>query len=250
MVFVKSTNIWLITAHLICHLSYSNFNSSISEEYKVGLIFTLLFWTFSIVSDFSRFHLEVCDLKEILQKKAFSIKLIDRCIKSFLNKRLTEKPVPLTADKKDLVIVLPFFGKLSLNLRTGLKNTIGKDPPFCKIRVIFKSSTRISSFFQFKDEMRYCFRSNVVSKLSCVSCNATYYGKICQHLSVRVDKHWGISPLTGKPLKSKESAAAKDHMLLCDHIVSIDDFNILQPVTQISILKSKKFLWYHGMNSS
>ena len=56
---------------------YSNFNSFISEEYKVGLIFTLLFRTFSIVSDFSRFHLEVCHLKEILKKNAFPIKLID-----------------------------------------------------------------------------------------------------------------------------------------------------------------------------
>ena len=90
---------------------YSNFNSFISEEYKVVLIFTSLFRTFSIVSDFSRFHLEVCHLKEILKKKAIPIKLIDRCIKSFLNERLTEKRVTLTAEKKDLVIVLPFLGK-------------------------------------------------------------------------------------------------------------------------------------------
>ena len=47
---------------------YSNFNSFISEEYKVGLIFTLLLRTFSIVSDFSRFYSEVCHLKEILKK--------------------------------------------------------------------------------------------------------------------------------------------------------------------------------------
>ena len=59
---------------------YSNFNSFISKEYKVGLIFTL-FRTVSIVLDFSRFHSEVCHLKEILTKNAFSIKLIDSCIK-------------------------------------------------------------------------------------------------------------------------------------------------------------------------
>ena len=47
---------------------YSNFNSFISEEYKVGLIFTLLLGTFSIVSDSSRFYSEVCHLKEILKK--------------------------------------------------------------------------------------------------------------------------------------------------------------------------------------
>ena len=86
-------------------------NSFISEKYEVGLIFILLFRTFSIVSDFSRFHSEVCHLKEILKKNAFPIKLIGSCIKNFLNKRLTEKPVTLTAEKKDLVIVLLFLGK-------------------------------------------------------------------------------------------------------------------------------------------
>ena len=90
---------------------YTNFNSFISEEYKVGLISTLLFRTFTVVSDYSKFHSEVSHLKEILKKNAFPIKLIDSCIKNFLNKRLTEKPVTLTAEKKDLVIVLPFLRK-------------------------------------------------------------------------------------------------------------------------------------------
>ena len=62
---------------------YSNFNSFIYNQYKIGLIFTLLFRTFSIVSDFFRFHTEVGHLKEILRKNAFPIKLVDSCIKTF-----------------------------------------------------------------------------------------------------------------------------------------------------------------------
>ena len=162
------------------------------------MIFTLLFRTFSIISDLSRFHSEVCYLKEILKKNAFPINLIDSCIKNFLNKRLTEKPATLTAEKKNLVIVLPCPGKLLLHLRTCLRNSISKNLPFCKIRVIFKSSIRISNFFQFKDKTSYCFRSNVIYEFSCGRCNATYYGQICQYLSVRVGEHSGVSPLTGK----------------------------------------------------
>ena len=154
--------------------------------------------------------------------------MIDSGIKSFLNKRLTEKPVTLTAEKKDLVIVLPFFGKLSLDLRTHLKNSISKDLPFCKIRVTFKSSTHISNFFQFKDKIPYCLRSNVVYKFSCSRCNTTYYGETCRHLNVRVGEHLGVSPLTGKELKSKKFTAVNDHKLFSDHIVSIDDFKILR----------------------
>ena len=172
------------------------------------MIFTLLYRTFSVVSDLSRFHSEVCHFQEIL--------------------KLTEKPVTLTAKKKDLFIVLPFLGKLSLDLTTRLKISISKNLPFCKIRVIFKSSTHISTnFFQFKDKMPYCRRSNVVYKCSCDRCNATYYGETCQHLSVKVGEHSGVSHLTGKKSKSKKFTAVKDHMLFCDHIVSTDDFKTL-----------------------
>ena len=59
--------------------------------------------------------------KRNIKKDAFPIKLINSCIKNFLNKGLAEKPVTLTAEEKDLVIVLPFLGKLSLDLRTRLK---------------------------------------------------------------------------------------------------------------------------------
>ena len=206
---------------------YTNFNSFISEEYKVGLISTLLFRTFTVVSDYSKFHSEVSHLKEMLKKNAFPIKLIDSCIKKFLKKRLTEKPFTLTAEKKDLVIVLLFLGKLSLDLRTRLKNSTCKNPPFCKIRVIFKSSAHISNFFQFKDKMLFCLHSNVVYKFSCGRCNATHYGETCHHLSVRVGEQSDVSPLTGKRSKSKKSTAVKDHMLFFYHIVSIDDFKIL-----------------------
>ena len=52
---------------------YSKFNSFVYDQYKICLIFTLLFRTLSIVSDFSRFHVEVCQLKKILRKNAFPI---------------------------------------------------------------------------------------------------------------------------------------------------------------------------------
>ena len=93
--------------------------------------------------------------------------------------------------------------------------------PFFKIRVIFKCSTRISNFFQFKNKMPYCLRSSVVYKYSCGRYNATY--ETCLHLSVKVDEHSGVSYITGK--KSK-STAVKNHMHFCDHIVSTDDFKI------------------------
>ena len=50
---------------------YSNFNSFKDDEYKHGLIFTLLFWIFLIVLDFSKFHEEVNYLKNGKEKFSF-----------------------------------------------------------------------------------------------------------------------------------------------------------------------------------
>ena len=74
--------------------------------------------------------------------------------------------------------------------------------------------------------MLYCLRSNIVHKFLCGWCNATYYGKTCRHLSVRVGEQSVVSPLTGK--KSKKSTAVKNHMLFCDQIISINDVRILE----------------------
>ena len=51
-----------------CSGVYSNFNSFVADEYKYGLILTLLFRIFSTVSDFFKFHEESHYLKDLLEK--------------------------------------------------------------------------------------------------------------------------------------------------------------------------------------
>ena len=123
---------------------YSNFNSSIYDQYKIGLVFTL-FWAFSIAFVISRFYTEVSRWNDILRKNVFPIKLVDNCIKTFLNKKFLHTTyVALTVEKKQLLIVLPCLGILSLALRTSLQNSIDKNS---KIKVISKSATHLSIFF-------------------------------------------------------------------------------------------------------
>ena len=76
--------------------AYSNFNSFTYDQYKIGLTFTLLFRTFWIVSGFSSFHTEVSCLKKILRKNGFSIKLVDNCVKTFLNKKFLHTRVAIS----------------------------------------------------------------------------------------------------------------------------------------------------------
>lgn len=79
----------------------------------------------------------MCHIKEI-------VKLINSCI-NFLNKRLAEKPVILSAERKNLVLVWPFLDMISFDFSIRVKKSI--------IRVIFKSLIDISIFSQFIDKI-------------------------------------------------------------------------------------------------
>ena len=160
----------------------------------------------------SKFHLEV---------------VIDACVFKFLNKFFELKSVTLTVPKKQLFIVLPFIGNMSGVFKTGLFKALQKRLPFCKFWVIFKSTNRLKSYFNFKDVLPEPLQSCQIYKFTWGSCSAFYTGKTFRHLKVRVSEHQGVSPRTGKILKGTLSTSVRDHILVCDHMVTWDDFKVL-----------------------
>ena len=150
--------------------------------------------------------------------------------------------IGVTDKIEELSFTLPYLGNLSLAIRTRLQNSINRNLPFCKIKVIFKSTTRLGNFFRFKDKVTFNLRSNVVYKFSCGRCNATYYGETCRHLNIRVGEHSGVSPLTGKKSKTKKTTAIKDHIyaILRSRSFPRGLQNFWQVVIQNFTLRSKK----------
>ena len=206
---------------------YTNFKSFIPETYKIGLIKSLLFRCFSLCSDFIKFHHEIDKLKSILYKNSYPRDLIDKCIKEFLDKILTPKPVVSTVPKKQLIITLPYLGKLSLQIRTRINRIMKNKLPYCNIQFVFQTKCKISNFFTFKDKIPLVLRSGIVYKFQCGSCHATYYGKTKRHFKVRMCEHLGISALTGKRVKGDDDSAIKEHLLFCNHKPDFEDFSIL-----------------------
>ena len=96
---------------------YTHFESFIDHSYKKLLIVTLLFQSFSICSDFQKFHTEVEKLRDIFKRKGYPSGLIEQCIRMFFHKLYVPKKVHLTIPNKELVIILPFLGKFSSNLK-------------------------------------------------------------------------------------------------------------------------------------
>ena len=129
--------------------------------------------------------------------------------------------------KRELTFVLPYLGKLWLDLRTRLRRTIERDLPYCKLKIIFRSKCRLNTLFRFKDPLEKKIRSGIIYCYTCSNGKATYYGKNFHHFYTRATEHTGITNLTGKCLKNVKQSAIFDHLLQCNCAINFDDFSIL-----------------------
>ena len=62
-----------------------------------------------------------------------------------------------------------------------------------------------------------------------------------RHLNVRIDKHFGILPLTRKQVKPKNNSVVED-LLLCNRSASYEDFSILTRENKKFLLELKESL--------
>ena len=98
---------------------FTNFESFIPDIYKRGLTETLLHRSFRLCSNYENFHREIETLKSILKHHPHN--LVNHCIKKFLNKLFVQRGLNFMVPKKELICVLPYLGKASLDLRTKLR---------------------------------------------------------------------------------------------------------------------------------
>ena len=206
---------------------FTHFDSFIPTSYKQGLVNTLIFRCFKICSSYEKIHNEIVSLKDILKHNSYPKNFIDNCIKKFFDKLYVSKKVYQTAEKKSLLIVLPFLGRLSFETRNRLSSCIKIQLPFCSLKIAYQSKNRFSNLFKFKESIPKYLRSHLIYKFMCSCCNATYYGETKRHLFVRASEHLGITPLTQKRVKNPKKSAIIDHILLEGYNATYDDFSIL-----------------------
>ena len=118
-----------------------------------------------------------------------------KCARLVYISLLTDKKVYTFAPKKELVCVLPFIGKKSLQSRSKLVKSVQNNLNFCHFKVVFQSPYKLRTFFCFKDTLDKKIYSDLVYCCLCSSCNATYYGKTYQHFFTRTAEHMGILTL-------------------------------------------------------
>ena len=70
---------------------YTNFHRSLPENYKTGLVLTLLFSIYTVCSDWSKIHAEIIKLRSIMLKNNYPSSFTDHCIKLFVNRLFLAK---------------------------------------------------------------------------------------------------------------------------------------------------------------
>ena len=83
----------------------------------------------------------------VFKSNGYPKNFINSWIKRFLDKLFVKNKVGLTVPKLQLVCVLPYTGKPSLDLIARLRCTIEKNIPFCKLNVVFRSTCRLDKLW-------------------------------------------------------------------------------------------------------
>ena len=92
---------------------YTTYRSFIATEYKNSFITTLLYRSFTIVSDYHKLHKEIVKLKSVLRQNRYPTRFLDKIISKFLDKSFKKRVTITTVPKRTLRLVLSYLGTQS-----------------------------------------------------------------------------------------------------------------------------------------
>ena len=205
----------------------TNFKSFAPHEYKKRLVNTLLDRTYKINSSWGGFDIDVKSLSKSLLRNLYPKRFIDKCIKTFLNKKLENKKQTNINNNNDdnndvqtRYITLPYIGDYSKVTKNKIKNLVktlsnGK----INIKLVF-TTCKIKSYFSNKDQLPKCFKSNVVYLFNCARCKSCYVGRTHIHFNTRLNQHLG---------SDKKSSVHKhlNNNNECKKVCDADSFKVL-----------------------
>ena len=91
---------------------YTNYRSFIGTEYKSSLITTLLYRSFTLVSNYHKLHEEIVKLKSVLRQNGYPTRFLDKILSKFLDRNFKKLVTITTVTKKTLCLLLPYLGSL------------------------------------------------------------------------------------------------------------------------------------------
>ena len=166
-----------------------------------NLVSHALYRCFCICFDWKKLPIELPYLQRIFCKNGYPGKAIDKCNKKFLDNIHFVKENVSTVEKRRFLLVLPYFGVISLKTRTKLQHAFKGVSNCCKLEIAFKCQTKLSNSLRSKNLKPKDVISGAVYEFQCGLCNESYYDDSIRHLDIRSGERMGMSPLTGKKVK-------------------------------------------------
>ena len=165
----------------------TNFFSSTSYSYKIGLIRTLVDRAYKINTTLAKSNEDVRSLLHIFKKNQYPESLISRVVRSYLNNAQNSNTSTSTTDTSTIYFKLPFLNISNFTQRKV--RMLAKK--YCRnlyIKLAF-SSLKIKNLITVKDCVPRSLRSCVVYKFTCAGCNSISIGEASRHLLTRVREH-------------------------------------------------------------
>ena len=79
-------------------------------------------------------------------------------------------------------------------VKSVLIRSLHKRLPFCKVKIVFKTSHRLKNYFSFKNIDPELLRSSQIYYFMCGSCHALYTSKTFRYMEFRVLEHQCVPP--------------------------------------------------------
>ena len=151
----------------------------------------------------------------------------------------------------EVSIILPFLGTTSANIKNNIVKSFKNILPFCNIKIIYKTTNRLSTYFKYKDAFPKSLASGVLYKYTCAKCKLSYIGYTARYWEKRLEEHTHISARTGKPLSGMQIFAPMQHTRKAEGRcgkVSRDDFKFIGGGGGRYLLQIKESLMIQKLN--
>ena len=179
----------------------TKWNSFVPHSYKVSTISSMVYRAIRICSTYQALHEEIEFIEFISLLNKYPLNFIKAQIRKTLNRHIlkqTNTQISVTNEipienNRHLHLDLPFLDKPTRLLEKQIKKLTKDIDPKVNLRVIQRPLTSISNCFPSKETIPNYLKSNVVYKVDCDGCDASYIGKTTRQIKRRFKEH-GYNP--------------------------------------------------------
>ena len=230
---------------------YTNYRSFIATAYKTSLIATLLYRSFTLISNYHKLLEEIVKLKSVLWHNGYPRRFLDKIFSKFLDRSFKKRVTITTDPKKTFHLVLRYLGTPSLRLMKRLNELSRDQLQSGKLEKVFRTAQKVSSCFRFKDAVPRSLLSGVIYEYKCSKCNSSYIGSTYRYWEKRLQEHLEMLGLTGKPLKGLQLFAHMLHAKGTGYIYnSSDNFCIIGNAKHRHLIRLKESIFINHFKPS